>query len=117
MGRGRESIEFNIDHIISKKHGGGDKAENLCLSCADCNRYKGSNLAGVDPLTDDVTRLFNPRRDTWDEHFSIYPDGALAGRTPEGRATIVVLRINEASRIEDRVDEMLLGNYPCQNNP
>lgn len=108
---------FHVDHIISKKHGGRDYAQNLCLACADCNRCKGSNLAGVDRFTDEVSPLFNPRLDAWEDHFAINSDGTLAGRTPEGRATIVVLRVNEASRVEQRANEMLLGNYPCQNNP
>lgn len=36
--------------------------------------------------------------------------------TPEGRATILVLRMNEAPRVEQRLGERLLGNYPCQSN-
>lgn len=109
--------KFHIDHIISTKHGGGDDSENLCLACAPCNRCKGADIAANDPLTEKITRLFNPRLDTWDDHFRIYPDGALGERTPEGRATIVLLRINQAPRIEQRNIERLLGNYPCQNNP
>ena len=38
------------------------------------------------------------------------------GKTPEGRATVHVLRLNEEERVEQRHDEMLLGNYPCQKN-
>jgi len=40
-----------VDHIYAEKHGGATVAENLCLSCYYCNRYKGSDLCGLDPET------------------------------------------------------------------
>ncbi len=45
-----------IDHIISKKHGGLTEAGNLALSCVLCNKYKGSDLASVDPDTGEIVR-------------------------------------------------------------
>lgn len=109
--------KFEIDHIVSLKHGGKDDDLNLCLSCAPCNRYKGADVAAIDPQTGEATKLFNPRLQNWDEHFQINADTSLAGMTPEGRATVEVLRMNEAPRIEQRFGERLLGNYPCQSNP
>ncbi len=117
VGDGREPIAFQIDHIIPIKHGGEDLIDNLCLSCAECNRHKGSEVAAIDPLTKEATKLFNPRQQTWDEHFQVNPDASLAGISPERRATLAVLRMNEAPRIEQRYGEALLGNYPCQSNP
>ena len=108
--------KFEIDHIVSLKYGGEDSIDNLCLTCAPCNRHKGAEIAGIDPLTDEATRLFNPRQQIWREHFQINSDASLSGLTPEGRATVVVLRMNEAPRVEQRYGERLLGNYPCQNN-
>ncbi len=107
---------FEIDHIIPLKHGGEDVDGNLCLACAPCNRFKGADVAAIDPLTNDATRLFNPRQQNWQDHFLINPDASLSGNTPEGRATTIVLRMNEATRIEQRFDERLLGNYPCQTD-
>jgi 5-methylcytosine-specific restriction endonuclease McrA len=26
-------IVFEVDHIVARKHGGADEAENLCLAC------------------------------------------------------------------------------------
>ena len=52
-----------------KKYGGGESSDNLCLSCVPCNRYKGAEIAAIDPLTDEASRLFNPRQQVWDEHF------------------------------------------------
>ena len=108
--------KFEIDHIVSLKYGGEESSENLCLTCAPCNRHKGPEIAAIDPLTGEATKLFNPRLQNWDEHLQINPDASLSGLTPEGRAAVLVLRMNEALRIEQRYGEMLLGNYPCQKN-
>jgi len=114
IGEGREPVAFQIDHIVAKKHGGGNASDNLCLSCADCNRSKGADVAAIDPLTGEATKLFNPRLQKWNEHFQIDPDASLSGGTPEGRATVLVLRMNQAPRVQQRYIERLLGNYPCQ---
>ena len=92
---------FHVEHIRPKKHGGKDTDENLCLSCNQCNLHKASNLTGIDPSTDSVTNLFNPRRDAWEEHFAFH--GALIiGLTPVGRATVQVLNMNDSERVELR---------------
>lgn len=49
------------DHIIAIKHGGETTEENLALSCFDCNRFKGSDVSSIDPVTGQLTPLFNPR--------------------------------------------------------
>ena len=94
-------VPFQIDHIIAEKHGGSTTLENLALSCFFCNTFKGPNLAGVDPETRKVTRLFHPRRDRWRDHFRW--DGAvLKGRTAVGRTTIAVLRMNREDAVAVR---------------
>ena len=60
---------LHVEHIIPKIHGGTDGLENLALACIDCNLHKGTNLTGIDPETDTVTKLFHPRRQNWNEHF------------------------------------------------
>jgi 5-methylcytosine-specific restriction endonuclease McrA len=60
---------LHVEHIIARKHGGGDALDNLALACIDCNLHKGANLTGIDPQTQAVTRLFHPRRDVWAAHF------------------------------------------------
>jgi 5-methylcytosine-specific restriction endonuclease McrA len=52
---------LQIEHILPRKHGGGDAPENLALACIDCNLCKGSNIAGIDPATGAMTELFHPR--------------------------------------------------------
>jgi len=89
---------FEVDHVLSEKHGGLTVEGILALACFFCNRFKGSNLSGIDPVTRLIRPLFNPRRDLWKEYF--FWDGPwLRGFTPEGRATIVVLRINDPPRV------------------
>lgn len=63
-------FSHEIDHIIAEKHGGEATLENLALSCFDCNRFKGSVITSVDPVSGEIVSLFNPRSQLWGEHFS-----------------------------------------------
>ncbi len=98
---------FHVEHIRAKQHGGRDVESNLALACPDCNAHKGPNLTSVDPLTDNVVPLFDPRREHWDDHF-IRQGALILGVTPNGRATTALLNMNEPDRLEMR--EMLLEN-------
>ena len=92
---------FEIDHIIARKHGGGERPGNLSFSCFACNHHKGANVAGFDPVTCRLTRMFHPRRHKWGWHFKW--DGAvLMGKTAIGRTTVAVLEINLSYRVELR---------------
>ncbi len=107
---------FQIDHIISEKHGGPTTSENLSLSCPDCNAFKGSDIASVDWSEGGVVvPLFNPRLQQWDRDFAIDDQtGEIQPLSPEGRVTIRVLRINDAERIKDRLLLIQSGRYPCR---
>ena len=99
-----EAISFathQIDHIIAEKHGGQTVEENLALSCTICNKYKGSDIASIDDETGAIVSLFNPRKDVWSEHFKI-ENGIFVSLTPNARATIRLLQINNSARIEER---------------
>ncbi|MEQ8676535.1 MAG: HNH endonuclease signature motif containing protein [Aggregatilineales bacterium] len=109
-------VSFQIDHIIAVKHDGTDEDDNLCLACYDCNIYKGSDVAALDPLTRAATRLYDPRQQVWDEHFRLNPDATISGLTPEGRTTVRVLRINDIERVNQRFGEMAVGDYPCKKD-
>jgi len=92
---------FSVDHIIAEKHGGATVAGNLAWACFYCNTCKGPNIAGLDPVTGRLTRLFHPRTDAWRDHFEWH--GAwLAGKTAVGRATVQVLNINEPEAVAVR---------------
>jgi hypothetical protein len=106
------SLPFEIDHIIARKHGGRTAATNLALACWYCNSFKGSDISGIDPKTGKLTALYNPRRHNWARHFAWREDAYLIGRTPIGRVTIVVLRINDPFRIELRETLIEEGVFP-----
>jgi 5-methylcytosine-specific restriction endonuclease McrA len=94
---------LHIEHIRPLKHDGGDDDSNLCLACIDCNLHKGSNITGVDPLTDAVTVLFHPREQQWKDHFRWEGDLILVGLSDVGRTTIRVLCMNSDEHLELRM--------------
>ena len=110
-----ELAPFHIDHIVPLKHKGSDETDNLSWSCFQCNSFKGSNIAAADPQTGEATFLYNPRTQIWDEHFQINDDASLTGKTPQGRTTIEVMRINEDARIQYRLFAMSIDEYPCNS--
>jgi HNH endonuclease len=95
------AIRHQLDHVIARQHGGADEEDNLCFCCAICNRYKGPNLSSVDPETQAVTTLFNPRKQFWTDHF-MFDEERIIGLTPEGRATVFLLRLNDEERLIER---------------
>jgi hypothetical protein len=99
-----------VDHIVSRQHGGETIGENLACACLVCNRFKGANLSSI-PSLGGLVRLFNPRLDEWKEHFWI--EGAVIqplGQT--GEVTIRLLRFNNAERVMRRSILQQLGRYP-----
>jgi len=96
-------VPFHVEHIVPRQHGGDDDPENLALACFHCNLHKGPNLTGIDPDTGAVALLFNPRRQSWDEHFTS-DNVVVAGVTPIGRATVRVLSMNAPTRLELRAE-------------
>jgi len=103
---------FHIEHIIALYHGGQTVEQNLAFSCSRCNFYKGTNIAAADPDTGEPTFLFHPRRDYWYDHFRL-EEGVIRPLTPQGRATLFVLRLNDYERVEFRNLLVLMGTYPC----
>jgi len=107
---------FPIDHIIATQHRPDDSPENLALSCPKCNRKKGPNLVGIDPMTQALVRLYNPRTDLWSNHFR-WNGPQVIGLTSCGRATIAVLDLNQVDRA--RLREALIdeGVFPPPASP
>jgi hypothetical protein len=95
------TVPFPIDHIIARQHGGRTLLANLALSCLHDNSHKGPNIAGLDPLTKKLTKLFNPRRHRWERHFR-WNGPYLIGRTAVGRVTVAVLAMNDPAVVEVR---------------
>jgi 5-methylcytosine-specific restriction endonuclease McrA len=53
---------FEADHVIAEQHHGETVLENLAWACPMCNRYKGTNISSIDPATNEIVPLFNPRK-------------------------------------------------------
>jgi HNH endonuclease len=105
--------QLEIEHIFPRALGGADDESNLWLSCGLCNRYKGSQTAGVDPSDGARVTLFNPRTQVWREHFRWSPDGTrILGLSTVGRATIEALRLNNELAVEVRRNWVLAGWHP-----
>lgn len=102
---------FPIDHIIAEQHEGPTELANLCLACPRCNLNKGPNLSTIDPRTRRIVRLFNPRRDSWPRHF-VWDGPILVGRTAVGRATVALLKINDANYLALRQSLIAEGVFP-----
>ena len=100
-----------VDHVISRKHGGITDLSNLALSCARCNRYKGTDVGSFITASGLFVRLFNPRIDQWAEHFTLEV-ARISGRTDVGRATMQLLRLNVDERLLERRLLLKLGEYP-----
>jgi hypothetical protein len=100
--------EHEIDHVIAVKHGGQTVAENLALCCVVCNRFKGTDIASIDPETGKLSALFHPRLDRWDDHFS-FRNGEVLALTATGRVTVRLLRMNRPTRIKER--QLMLPHF------
>jgi hypothetical protein len=74
------------------------------------NKRKGPNIAGIDPVTNQLVALFNPRRQRWERHF-LWNGAFLVGRTRTARATIRVLDINDPDAVEFRAEPMDEGVF------
>lgn len=105
---------LKIEHIIPISKGGSNDESNLWLACPLCNGYKSDKTTGVDPETGDTVKLFNPRTQVWSEHFCWTEDGLrIVGKTPTGRATVVVLHLSsDADALKVRSYWVLAGWHP-----
>jgi hypothetical protein len=104
-------LVHEIDHAIAEKHGGATEADNLAYACAQCNRFKGSDIATFDPQTGQIVPLFNPRTQSWQDHFR--HDGAvIIALSPQGRATERLLQLNQIDRVLLRRELISAGRYP-----
>ena len=108
-------LSFQIDHIISIKHGGDDNLDNLAHSCVSCNRAKGSDIGSVLLPDRDFIRLFNPRTDTWENHFKIL-GAEIIPLSAVGKVTIKILGLNNELRLVEREALIEIGRFPAKND-
>jgi hypothetical protein len=61
--------------------------------------------------TGELVRLFNPRRQRWDDHF-VLRGGIIESLTPEGAATARLLKLNLDKRVVERRFLSAAGRHP-----
>jgi len=106
-------MPMHVEHIIPQAAGGPSTEENLWLACPLCNGHKGTQTHGTDPESGERVPLFNPRRQTWREHFRWSEDGTLIiGQTACGRATVVALQLNNEHLVRARRRCVMAGWHP-----
>lgn len=100
-----------VDHIISEKHGGQTKSDNLAYACTFCNRAKGSDIGSLVWPAGTFSRFFNPRVDPWSAHFAL--DGIqIVALSDIGDITARILGFNSSDRLLERQALRALGRYP-----
>lgn len=104
---------LQIDHIIPIAKEGKDQEDNLCLACELCNQYKWTQTEGLDIESEKTVSLFNPRQQTWSEHFAWSEDGTeIIGLTACGRVTVIALRLNNNLAVTVRRNWVQAGWHP-----
>jgi hypothetical protein len=108
--------EMDVEHIIPEAAGGPTDEHNLWLSCAKCNSHKADKTYAIDPETGETVSLFNPRQQSWSEHFAWSQEGdIIIGQTVIGRATIVALQLNRPLLVSARQVWVKAGLHPPQD--
>ncbi|HUP99384.1 MAG TPA: HNH endonuclease [Aeromicrobium sp.] len=106
-------LTMEIEHLIPQALGGPTQEENLWLACPACNAFKGQRISARDPESGSIVRLFNPREQSWEEHFLWTDSGArIVGRTAIGRATTLALHLNRPLLVAARRAWIKVGWHP-----
>lgn len=98
------------DHVIGEQHGGETSLENLAYACFRCNRFKGPNIATLDPTTRAMVPLFNPRTERWSTHF-VLRAATIEPLSASGRGTAALLRFNDEERVALRNELLRQGRF------
>lgn len=106
-----QAAAFHIDHVVPVAAGGLTRSDNLALACAACSLHKAARQFFPDPLTGEPASIFNPRQESWSDHF-IWEGVQINGLTPTGRATVTALQMNRPLILAIREEEKLIGRHP-----
>ncbi len=83
-----------------------------CGYCRTPERIVGFRL-NIDPITGKRVRLWNPRCESWQDHFCWSDDGTgIVGLFPRGRATVRALRLNRPELVGARSLWVQAGWWP-----
>jgi hypothetical protein len=106
-----QEAAFHIDHVLPRAAGGATEFGNLALACVSCSLRKWARLTAADPDGGEEVAIFNPRTQTWEEHFAWDREWVLP-QTPTARATIAALAMNRPLIIAIRQEEAARGRHP-----
>ena len=107
---------MHIEHIIPLAANGETVVENLWLAYPLCNGHKATKTENPDPQTRQIVPLFNPRHQTWGEHFQWSANGIeIIGKTATGRATVIALHLNNEHFVQARHRWVLAGWHPPES--
>ncbi|MDA0837848.1 MAG: HNH endonuclease signature motif containing protein [Planctomycetota bacterium] len=107
-----QEATFHIDHIRPRADGGQTHPDNLALACVTCSLRKAARVTVRDPKTGRLVVFFNPRTDSWSEHFTWTATWRVNGLTPIGRATARVMGMNRKAIIAIRQQLNALQRFP-----
>jgi 5-methylcytosine-specific restriction endonuclease McrA len=106
-----------MEHILPRSLGGTDDRHNLAASCYRCNEFKGAKTEALDPETQQLVPLYNPRHQDWFAHFSWGNGGThIIGITPIAKATVIALRLNNDNIVAARSIWLEFAWHPPGDN-
>lgn len=90
---------FSVDHFVPRSIDSAREGEydNLVYACTRCNSARRADPVPLDPA-----------RVGFADHLAVGEDGRITGRTPEGLALIILLRLDEGPALENRHQALLL---------
>lgn len=106
-----QEATFHVDHVAPKLAGGITISSNLALACVSRSLRKWAKQMAPDPDTGEEALLFNPRTQTWTEHFR-WEGETIVPLTPTGRATVTALAMNRPLIVAIRSEEIARGRHP-----
>jgi len=111
MHQALQGATFHGEHIVPTSRGGATELANLAWACPSCNLHKADRIEALDPESGVIVRLFDPRRDGWQEHFR-WEGYEIRGSTAMGRAAVFALDLNHSRRVLIRKAEEVFGLFP-----
>jgi hypothetical protein len=106
-----QEATFHIDHVVPRSAGGQTAEDNLALACVSCSLRKWARQRAVDSETAEEVPLFDPRLESWTEHFQ-WKAETIVPLTPTGRATVAALALNRPLILAIRQEEIVYGRHP-----
>ena len=108
------NTRFEVDHIKPIAKGGTDDPINFALACRICNGHKSATENAIDPLSQQLVSLFNPRQQVWEDHFEVESKSPfkIVGKTAIGRATVERLKFNSPRQLAARALWIKLAIFP-----